>query len=79
MARSERPTRKSRRYPVGAAVSFWWKEEGSQHQGEGTSRDISETGAFVLTPACPPVGADVGLRIVFAPLADAERNNANGT
>jgi hypothetical protein len=38
------PTRKSMRYPVKARVSFWWKDEdGNQRQGEGISRDISET------------------------------------
>lgn len=72
MAGSERPTRKSMRYPVRERVSFWWKEEnGNQRQGEGTSRDISETGAFVLTPDCPPVGAEVELSIFFSLLTDA--------
>ncbi|MFY9532298.1 MAG: PilZ domain-containing protein [Candidatus Acidiferrales bacterium] len=63
------PTRKSMRYPVKARVSFWWKDEdGNQRQGEGTSRDISETGTFVVAPACPPLGADVELRIFLPAL-----------
>jgi PilZ domain len=60
------------RYPVQARVSFCWKgEDGDPRQGEGTSRDISETGTFVFAPDCPPVGAGVELRIflVALPLA----------
>jgi hypothetical protein len=62
------------RYPVEAPVLFWWKDEnGNQRQGEGTSRDVSETGAFVFAQGCPPVGGVVQLRIfVVAPL-DATR------
>jgi hypothetical protein len=67
-------TRKSMRYPVEAPVLFWWKDENdSQRQGEGTSRDVSESGTFVFAPGCPQVGANVALRIfVVAPL-DATR------
>jgi hypothetical protein len=66
------PTRKSMRYPVKAPVSFWWKDEnGNQRQGEGTSRDVSETGAFVFAPGCPPVGADIALRIFLVALPGA--------
>jgi hypothetical protein len=66
------PTRKSMRYPVKAPVSFWWKDEnGNQCQGEGTSRDVSETGTFVFAPGCPPVGADIALRIFLVALPGA--------
>jgi hypothetical protein len=62
------------RYPVKAPVSFWWKDEsGDQRQGEGTSRDVSETGTFVFAPGCPPVGADVALRIFLVALPGATR------
>ena len=72
MGSSGNPTRKSMRYPLRASVLFSWKDEnGNQCQGEGTSRDISETGAFVLTLGCPPLGADVALRIVLAAPPDA--------
>jgi PilZ domain len=74
VAASGKPTRKSMRYPVEAPVLFWWKDEnGSERRGEGTSRDVSETGTFVFTPGCPQAGANVALRIfVVAPL-DATR------
>jgi hypothetical protein len=52
------------RFPVVASVFFRWKDaNGNEHRGEGTSRDISETGAFVLTAVCPPLDADIELRI----------------
>ena len=74
MGGSERPTRKGMRYPVKETVSFWWKDEhGNKRHGEGTSRDISETGAFVHAPVCPPVGAHVELRVFFAQLAEGTR------
>ena len=64
MCGSERPARKKMRFPVVASVFFRWKDaNGNEHRGEGTSRDISETGAFVLTAVSPPLGADIELRI----------------
>lgn len=60
------------RYPVEAQVSFKWKDrDGNQGQGGGTLRDISAAGAFVVTPNCPPIGADVGLRIFLRELPEA--------
>ena len=60
------------RYPLEAKVSFHWKDkDGIRRQGEGTSRDLSETGTFVFAPACPPVGSDVELKISFAALPSA--------
>ena len=68
------PTRKNMRYPVKAPVSFWWNDEnGNQRLGEGTSRDVSETGTFVFAPSCPPVGADIALRIFLVALPGATR------
>jgi hypothetical protein len=60
------------RYPVAAPVLFRWKDaEGNERKGKGTSRDISETGAFVLTRVSPPRGADIELRISFVSLPNA--------
>lgn len=54
------------RFPVQAPVRFWWTDgNGKSRQGEGRSRDISEHGAFVFAPICPPVGARVLLKIVL--------------
>ena len=39
-------------------------------QGEGRSRDVSEHGAFVFAPICPPVGASVVLTIALEGVPD---------
>jgi hypothetical protein len=70
------------RYPVEAQVSFSWSDaEGKHCCGEGTSRDISEMGTFVLAPVCPPLGVSVELRISFNALPHPDRilhMNADG-
>ena len=63
--------RASMRFPLEAPVAFWWMDEnGNRQAGEGSSRDISERGAFVLAVACPPVGSNVELRIPLEGLPD---------
>lgn len=60
------------RFPLEAPVAFRWTDEnGNRQQGEGSSRDISERGAFVFAAACPPVGSNVELRIPLEGLPDA--------
>lgn len=67
MNRSGKPTRKSMRYPLEVPVSFSWTDEnGIEQKGEGSSRDVSETGTYVFASGCPPTGADVELRLVVA-------------
>jgi hypothetical protein len=59
-----RPARKTLRVLLQTAVTFWWTNgRGESQQGEGRSRDVSEHGAFVFAPNCPPVGASVLLKI----------------
>jgi len=36
---------------------------GERQQGDGRTRDLSEHGAFVVAPICPPLGASVLLTI----------------
>lgn len=62
------------RFPVRTPVVFWWTDErGERQEAEGRSRDISEQGAFVFALDCPPLGANVGLRIDVEALPDANR------
>lgn len=62
----ERQARRTLRFPLQTAVSFWWTNgNGNKHEGEGRSRDVSEHGAFVLASLCPPVGANVVLKIAL--------------
>jgi hypothetical protein len=44
--------------------------DSERFQGEGVTRDMSVTGAFVLTPTCPPPNAVVQMEVVL-PLSDA--------
>src|SRR5271165_7661615 len=56
------------RYRLSADAVFAW--EGAQHGrlvGEGVTRDISLSGAFVFTRTCPPVGATLELDIFLTP------------
>jgi hypothetical protein len=55
------------RYRLSADAVFAW--EGAQHGrllGEGVTRDISLTGAFIFTLTCPPVGATVQLDVFLS-------------
>jgi len=62
------------RYPLEAPVLFWWRDEiGNSHQGEGTSRDVSETGTYVFADSCPPAGANVALKILLVAPLDATK------
>jgi hypothetical protein len=64
MLNAVRPTRKTLRFLLQTAVTFAWTNgNGEPRHGEGRSRDISEHGAFVFAPTCPPVGASVVLTI----------------
>ena len=66
MLNPERRPRRTLRFPLKTAVAFWWTTgDGEKHQGEGRSRDVSEHGAFVLAPHCPPVGANVVLKMAL--------------
>jgi PilZ domain len=68
------------RFPLEAPVAFRWTDEnGTRQQGEGSSRDISEHGAFVFAAACPPVGSNVELRIPLEGLPDATGIDVQGS
>jgi hypothetical protein len=49
-------------------VFSWEGAHGSRLQGEGLTRDISLSGAFLLSPTCPPAKAAVRLDIFLPPL-----------
>jgi hypothetical protein len=71
--------RASIRFPLEAAVAFWWMDaNGSRQQGKGSTRDVSERGAFVFATKCPCVGSSVELRIPLEGLPDTTRINLAG-
>jgi hypothetical protein len=52
-------------------VTFCWTNGNGEHRlGEGRSRDVSEHGAFVFAPVCPPVGSSVVLTIDLEGIPD---------
>ena len=66
-----RPARKTLRFLLQTAVTFCWtNRDGESQQGAGRSRDVSEHGAFVFAPLCPPVGASVVLTIDLEGIPD---------
>ena len=64
--RSDARVRTQMRFPIAAPVTFnWLARNGTQHQGTGRSRNVSEGGAFVFTRKLPPIGACIDLSIQF--------------
>jgi PilZ domain len=56
--------RNHKRFDLEATARFSWTDAtGVRWQGQGLTRDISETGVFVLTPDCPPSGVAVRLEV----------------
>jgi hypothetical protein len=55
---------------MNASVLFRWNgPEDGHYQGEGVTRDMSVSGAFVLTTTCPPPNSVVEMEVFF-PLSD---------
>jgi len=51
---------------MNARVIFRWEDERNGHvQGQGTTRDVSVKGAFVLSAACPPTASKVYVEIAL--------------
>jgi len=64
--------RHHKRFELHATAHFSWTDSGGvRWQGEGLTRDISETGVFIQTPECPPSGATVRLEMRASALSDS--------
>jgi hypothetical protein len=62
------------RYMLHARVVFHWNDnEGYQKVGRGHTRDISQKGAYIVSPERPPNGAHVSLNIYLPALAGDTR------
>lgn len=54
--------RSAHRYSVSADAYFAWQErEGPHFRGAGSTRNISQRGAFIQTPSAPPVGSEISV------------------
>ena len=62
--------RKEHRYTIAAKVWFSWQttEDGRWLKGEGTTRDVSGNGLFVLTDTVPEAGASIRVTVVMPAL-----------
>jgi len=59
--------RERRRFDVSAPVAYAWTSSGAiQHSAEGVTRDVSESGVFIIADALPPVGAAVQFEVSFS-------------
>jgi hypothetical protein len=62
------------RYRLAAEAVFAWQGcQGNRLLGEGTTRDISLSGAFIFTRTCPPMGATLELGIFLSPSGGSGR------
>ncbi len=60
--------RTNTRYRLGARAVFSWEgAEKNLLQGEGVTRDISLSGAFILSLTCPPAEAVVQVELFLPP------------
>lgn len=56
------------RYPVRASLTFCWRDaDGSNRQGKGWTRNISEEGALIASAKCPAQGDQVDLVLQLPP------------
>jgi PilZ domain len=63
------------RYPLRASAAFkWFGLDGAQCQGKGSSSDISEGGAYIVTRNCPPLRATIDLVIRFSSVLGVSRS-----
>jgi hypothetical protein len=61
--------RKEMRYRMDASALFSWENKHKDRfRGKGVTRDISGFGAFILTPACPPVNVPIQVEVVLPSL-----------
>jgi hypothetical protein len=66
--------RRKLRYRIRAPVVFSWEGvRGDRLQGEGLTRDISLSGAFLFFPTCPPVEETIQLEIFLSLNSRASR------
>ena len=61
--------RKQIRHELSARAVFSWEgPERIRLEREGVTRDISESGAFIVTTSCPPARASVRVELFLPPL-----------
>jgi hypothetical protein len=60
------------RFSLRVLALFSWETPGfGTSRGEGSTRDVSGNGAFIVSPSCPPVGAIVRVEIFLPRVSGA--------
>lgn len=66
--------RRANRYPMSAAVTFWWDPgEGVLQEGQGMTLNISSCGVFVISNLVPRAGGRLELEIDLRPTGKDSR------
>src|ERR1035437_6663374 len=66
--------RKARRYCLSAPAVYYWRgADGTLQEAQGTTRDISDRGAFILAKELPPVGKHVELQVHLSAVSGSDR------
>lgn len=74
LARSSLDSRAAVRYALQARAVFHWNDgDGFQKVGRGHTRNISQKGAYIVSPELPPQGASISLNIYLPALAGDTR------
>jgi PilZ domain len=59
--------RQRRRFDVSAPVTYIWaNSDATEHSAAGVTRDVSESGVFIIGDSLPPVGATVQFEVSFS-------------
>lgn len=64
--------RQHRRFDLKAPVTFTWRAKGETRRADGVTRDVSETGLFVVTDFPPPSGTVVRVEVSFPLREDSQ-------
>lgn len=57
--------REAVRYNLRLPVIFRWSDGAGEHTEGGFTRDVALDGAFIVSSACPPLGSDVRIEVLF--------------
>jgi hypothetical protein len=72
---SDLERREQIRFGVRALVKFEWIDgQGTRHQEQGFTRDISSRGMFIFSDSLPPTKADLQAEVFFGGIAGAGAN-----
>jgi PilZ domain len=53
------------RFDLRAPVAYTWKDEEGIHQDSGITRDVSQSGLFIIARSAPPMGASIRFEVSF--------------